>query len=395
MRRTSFRAEPFAGFAIDSAAEGESCRVRAAYAGTSDSPLFYLYVNQIEGAFLAPAGIVGDSITKFFAVQHANGVVELFIDYAATVKAKVNRNVAKGEEIFVNDISDISEYRINDVEIRPDDVVVCVIKAGWRYALYFDASRQIEPDHVWRYLGMLLRQLHIERVFSTIKQRLLESQRPHVITEGKTDWRHIEAARQALCIEQPLGYATTDDSLGDTALLQVCERLGDFGPPNANKVIAIFDRDNHQVLRKLQDKGDLDSFQRWGNNVYSLAIPRPPHRANYNKVSIELLYTDEDLQTRRSSGKRLHFDHELRTEVVPGSPPRFVPISPVKSRELDKKPFDGKAESIVDQNGQQIGLSKARFAELVFDKVEPFDRLNMAGFAPIFRIIEEIMRDST
>ncbi|GGL12793.1 hypothetical protein [Mangrovihabitans endophyticus] len=393
MRRETFVAEPFAGFAIDSAADGEPVQVRSSYAGTSDDQLFYTYVNQLEDGFLSPAGIRGDSITKFFALQHIDGSVELFTDYAAVVTARVNRDVAKGEDVFVHDISDITYYRVKDVEIRPDDVVICVLKAGWRYALYFDSSRQIEPEHVWQYLGMLLRTLHVERISSNIAKRLLESRRPHIITEGKTDWRHVEAARRALGVEQPLSYATSEESLGDTALLQVCERLAEFGPINSTKVIAMFDRDNRQVLAKLREKGNIDSFQRWGNNVYSLAIPVPQHRIGYKNISIEMLYTDEDLRTKDYTGKRLYFDNELRIEIEPGSPPRYVPLPPIKGKELEKKPFDGKSELIVDQSGRQLGFSKARLAQLIHDQVEPFTGFDVAGFEQLFQIVNEVLLD--
>lgn len=392
-RRITITSQPFAGFAAESAADGEPVRVLFQCGITADDPRFYLFVNQLSDDFLARAGINGDSITKFFVVQRPDGTADVYTDYGVIVQAQVNRDVKKGEPIYEHDISAIKGYRPEGVTLQPTDTVICVMKVGWKYGLFFDASWKITEDNIWRELGELYQGLQVDRVLANIQERVKLAQRPHVITEGKTDWRHIEAARRALGVDIPVGYPTTDDSLGDTALLQVCERLGKFGPPNANKVIAVFDRDNRQVLSKLQARGDLDSFQRWGNNVYSLVLPKPPHRANYNNISVELLYTETDLRTANASGKRLHFDNELKTEVLPDGQVRYVPVAPAQSKELDKRPFDGKAELIVDDSGQQVGLSKARFAKLVYDSTGPLGSLDMSGFAPVFQIIKDIMLD--
>jgi RNA-directed DNA polymerase len=143
----------------------------------------------------------------------------------------------------------------------------------------------------------------------------------------------------------------------------------------------------------LGTRGDLDSFQAWGNNVYSLVLPLPSHRHDYKNVSIEMLYTDTDLATTTSDGKRLYFDNELKIEVVPGSEARHIQIPAVAARELTKKPFDERAASILDDSGRQVGLSKAAFAKLVYDGTDGFGALDVTAFAPVFKIVKDIMAD--
>jgi hypothetical protein len=304
--------------------------------------------------------------------------------------------VTAGEELFTGDldISTIESFRLHGLVLRPDDVLICVMKVGWKYGLYFDASRQMAEDDIWRRLGDLYRTLQVDRVLSNIQERIRQSERPHVITEGKTDWQHIEAARLRLGVDIPIGYPTTDDSLGDTALLQVCERLAKFGPPNANKVIAIFDRDNRQILSKLQARGDINGYQAWGNSVYSLAIPTPPHRTAYEHISIEMLYSEADLATTTGEGKRLHFTNELKRETMPDNTMRHVVIPPLGSRELSKKPSSEAADLIYDTNGRRVGLSKTGFAKLVHAGEGAFGQFDVSAFAPIFRIIKDIMDDT-
>lgn len=360
---------------------------------TADDPRFYLFVNQIDNDFLNKAGIKGDSVTGFVVVQRPDGNADVYTDYPVIVRARVTRAVEAGEPLFESDIdiSSIDYYSPSGLTFGPKDTVICVMKVGWKYGLFFDAGRQVTEAGVWQELGQLYRSLMVDRALSTIQKRVSEAEQPHIMTEGKTDWRHIEAARRALGIDLSLGYPATDDSLGDVALLQVCERLAKFGPPNRNKVIAVFDRDNPQVLAKLKACGDLNSFQHWGNNVYSFVIPTPLHRQGYKHICIEMLYTDSDIATTTDDGKRLYFNNETKKEVLPGNVFRYVPITPVASEELNKKPYGDEAELIVDDHGHHVGLSKARFADLVHQGVGDFGRFDVSAFAPIFQTIKDIL----
>ncbi|WP_433210472.1 hypothetical protein ACQP00_47970 [Dactylosporangium sp. CS-047395] len=389
--KKTIKTDLIAGFATESAKDGESVRVAHQFQVTADSPYFYMFVNQISDDFLQLAGLSGDSVTKFFIVQRPDGEADVYTDYPVIAQARVSRAVTKGDPLYVHDIGDIVSYRPEGITLEPTDTVICVMKVGWKYGLFFDASRKISQDGVWAQLGALYQDLHVDRVLANIRDRIRLSQRPHIITEGRTDWRHIEAARRALGVDMSLGYPTTSDSLGDSALFQVCERLSKFGPPNTNKVIAIFDRDNPQVLAKLKARGDLDAFQAWGNNVYSIVLPMPAHRVDYKNISVEMLYTDTDIATRTSDGKRLYFNNELRKEIVADAVLRYAPIPPAESAELTKKPYDDEAELIVDDNGCHVGLSKGRFADLVHARTDAFGHLDMSAFAPIFQIIRDIL----
>ncbi|GAB3862608.1 hypothetical protein GCM10029963_69230 [Micromonospora andamanensis] len=393
-RKIVINTQQFAGFAAESAQDGEPVRIFSRCSVTSDDPHFYMFINQISNDFLSKAGVSGDSITKFFVVQHVGGAADIHLDYAAIVQAQVNRDVKKGESIYEHDISAINGYRPQGIELKPTDTVICTIKVGWRYGLYFDAGRNLNEDQVWQDLGSLYQQLHVDRVLANIRERARNAQRLHIITEGKTDWRHIESARQRLNLDIPLSYPTTDESLGDSALLQVCERLSKFGPPSKNKIVAIFDRDNPKILSELARRGPLDGYQRWGNNVFSLALPVPAHRLGYKNVCIEMLYTDADIMTTAVDGKRLYFTNELKKEILPGNVIQYSTILPVEAQELTKEPFKEEASLIIDDAGRHVGLSKSRFADLVYEGLDTFGSLDVSNFLPIFRILNDIMLDN-
>jgi hypothetical protein len=65
----------------------------------------------------------------------------------------------------------------------------------------------------------------------------------------------------------------------------------------------VFDRDSPQVVKEVS--GEDKPFKHWGNNVYSFAIPLPSHRLHYENVSIEFYYSDAEIKTHDTEGRRL------------------------------------------------------------------------------------------
>lgn len=139
----------------------------------------------------------------------------------------------------------------------------------------------------------------LQSVLSTINSNNYE---PLLITEGQTDWVHLESAYLALSnIEEnkdifkqlenirifeyeakgqshkisKLGLGVTGHPLhkvemGDNDLLKMCESLSKL--PRSSPLICIFDHDNTKIIDKVMNNG---SFKYWGNNVYSFSIPVP------------------------------------------------------------------------------------------------------------------------
>lgn len=84
-----------------------------------------MFIDHIEGTFLTPSGLSGDDITKFFIVLHSDNVADVYTDYNVIVEGRVNRDVRAGERIYVDDITDIESYRLEETSVRPDDAVIC------------------------------------------------------------------------------------------------------------------------------------------------------------------------------------------------------------------------------------------------------------------------------
>lgn len=394
MKRTRINeVQNFTGFAATGAQKGEGVWILQRAKITANDPHFYMFINQLDGHFLLPAKINGDAKTHFFVLFHKDGTADIYTEYSQVrIEMKPKRDIAKGDPVYLSDIDDVRRYEIEGIEFMSEDAVVCVMKVGWKYGLFFDFTRSTDSEEVWRQLGQLYNSLHIDRIIENIQNTIKEAEKPHFITEGKTDWKHLEAARRQLAPELIFGYPASEDTLGDSGLLKMCEQLSKFGPPNKNKVIAIFDRDNASTLKELAKHGDVDSYQSWGNNVFSLAIPVPKSRKDYRYPSIEFLYSDADLIRTDEKGKRLFFDNEIKKEIAPGNNVKFLAVAPVASLEFEKKAFDELADQIEDDKGNKIGISKAAFAKNVLDQATNFETVNFDGFKPLMNIIKEILK---
>ena len=117
-----------------------------------------------------------------------------------------------------------------------------------------------------------------------------DSERPLVITEGSTDWKHLKAALNALK-ENPdcdewihdinvnfLEYEPKNSSkeggnkiqMSGSELARMCLN---YSYVSQNKVIIfIADNDVEEISKELQQEDG--SFKSWGNNVFSFCLPR-------------------------------------------------------------------------------------------------------------------------
>jgi predicted ATPase len=229
-----------------------------------------------------------------------------------------------------------------------------------------------------------------------LQQHLLQEGRSLVITEGKTDWKHLKAALElAKCqgryIDLDIEFLEYDSSveMGDVKLSQMCEYCA--GLPNSRSLIFLFDRDNPKILKEMSEDGS--PFKSWGNNVFSLCLPVPDHRQSYSNISIEHFYRDDDIRTRDpNSGKRLWWDNEIEISYIPASNKREIRIlsAPIEEGEFKKKIHDKSVELIVDSDGNQVGLSKSAFAELIISGHTNFKDYDRAAFDKVFTVIATI-----
>jgi tetratricopeptide (TPR) repeat protein len=209
-----------------------------------------------------------------------------------------------------------------------------------------------------------------------------------VWTEGKTDWQHLKRSLYALGAEGRVSFHETETDFGDDALHKQC--LASSREPHSLPTIFIFDRDKQDIVSKVNVPDSR--FKDWGNNVYSFAIPTPPHRLPDNGVCIELYYTDDELRTTDDHGRRLFLSNEFNSTsgrhiTLPTlsclNRNRLVPQTQQVIKIIDSE--------VYDEQNKNVALSKADFARLALEGRGAFALLSKETFALVLDIIDEII----
>lgn len=231
-----------------------------------------------------------------------------------------------------------------------------------------------------------------------LKKEILSTKKHLVITEGKTDWKHLKRAllkfrQEDLFLEDDFEFLEYEDqfNMGDKDLISLCEQACKLN--NEYKIICIFDRDVPTTLTKVQDKEA--SYKYWGNNVYSFAIPVPTHRTCTPEISIEHYYTDAEIKTENQCGKRLYLGNEFsRKSGINKSGDRFC-LKKDKCGKDSIRILDRDCEVYLNIDEKtNIALSKSEFSQSILDGVSSFDKIGYKSFVFIFDIIREIISDN-
>lgn len=218
----------------------------------------------------------------------------------------------------------------------------------------------------------------------------IDNSKPLIITEGKTDWKHMKSALRKL---KSIGKFSSLDieffeyeeetKMGDSELKRMCEQFSKTF--HNNKIIFVFDRDVEQVVKEVREHDK--EFKNWGNNIFPFPIPVPSHRKTTPEICIEFYYKDEEIKHIDKDGRRLFINNE------------FNNISGRHNREnlncTDSK-YRSKKIAIIDDNvfneqNENIALPKNDFANYILNDTEGYDNFDVYEFEKIFNVIDEII----
>jgi len=234
------------------------------------------------------------------------------------------------------------------------------------------------------------------KALSDIQPKIKALTKPLVITEGKTDWKHI---KKALEFFKARGEYTDLDfelleyshDFGDSKLDGALKHYAQF--PNRFKIVGIFDCDESNGKR-IHNGGGTHYY---GNDIYGMSIPIPDYRSyNLGGISIEFLYNDTDLKKADSNGRRLYVTSEFNAN---GRLSADLSIGVKNEREI-KEYLDPAKEKIhdhhvIDIQGNSLALSKEDFAVNVLDSNPPFDAMDFSGFKPVLDRLNSIINPTS
>ena len=223
---------------------------------------------------------------------------------------------------------------------------------------------------------------------SSEPQATLSSTDVLIFTEGPSDWKHLKAAwhclqNQGLFPNLQVTFQEDEQSMGDKELLSLCRAYS--RSPQPRPTICVFDRDVSDTLRHITQAG-LD-YKAWGNRVYSVALPVPPHRQETPDICIEFYYLDEDITRKDSDGRRLFIGTEFHPRALNHITERLNCADrnkAGKSTIIDSQIY---SHDCPDEN---VALSKNAFANYVLNGTPNFDNFDVSAFIALFELIEEL-----
>lgn len=260
-----------------------------------------------------------------------------------------------------------------------------------------DFLRMVKGPHDPNYRRFLYEYARLDPSF-VLAPELIPSPPPQtrqagIFTEGKTDVAHLKAALRALqrasrFTDVHLVFNEEIDPIGATKLASMCDAFSKVPTAYLDPHIFIFDRDDSDALARA--KLTLGDVHEWGSNVFSIAIPIPPHRASSDSICLELLYPDHDVMRPDQQGRRLF----LSTEFHPDSGRHLDAATNLNYR------YPGRLHAnrlfiidndVFDAQHRNVALPKAQYALNVLTEAPGFAAIDFSAFGPLIERVRDIL----
>lgn len=235
------------------------------------------------------------------------------------------------------------------------------------------------------YEMMLNEKADFAKQVEDMKQQLAIATKTLIITEGKTDIIHINKAKEKLGIT--LEYDTIAPEKqpnGDGDVLKLLKQLA--LTPHTNKIIGIFDCDDDTC------KSIKTPYTAFGNNVYAFKIQSPKKRADKGQtdISIEYLYSDDEVKTMLPNGTRLFFGTEFSAQTNRSLENPDLCLTRSNFGGSDKIIENTGKQAVYDAQGNNYLAKKSDFAQAIADETIEISEASWENFRHIFDMIETI-----
>ena len=142
---------------------------------TSDRPEFYKYIDQISNIYFSSPEFSANvnNIHGFLILIHSDLSADIYInDFPVSVRMRLKRDLEVGTLIRKGDIADVQELEFPHINIQDSDSVICCLKVGWKFLLYFNflsQGRKSDIASMRAGLGRLYRYLSFQEVYHTLE----------------------------------------------------------------------------------------------------------------------------------------------------------------------------------------------------------------------------------
>ena len=170
------------GFSLTNVEKGNYFWLLTRATTNSDEPEFYKYIEQLSNPLFNKVGVFPDAVHQFLILIHNDLSADLYVnDFLVAVELMIKRDVKNFEVITHGDIADIRRLKFPNIEIVRTDKVIYCFKAGWKFVLFFDLSRELDTDAMELDLGTSYRNLSFQYVYEVLKN---ETQFKEMIEDG-------------------------------------------------------------------------------------------------------------------------------------------------------------------------------------------------------------------
>ena len=145
---------------------------------TSDHPKFYTHIKQISKIYLGSPefSINVNGIHSFLILVHSDLSADIYInDFKVTLQIRLKRYSEVGTPIKKSDIADVQTLEFPEIEIQDSDSVICCLKVGWKFLLYFNflsEDRRLDIASMQTDLGRSYRYLSFQEVYHTLESEV-------------------------------------------------------------------------------------------------------------------------------------------------------------------------------------------------------------------------------
>ncbi len=210
----------------------------------------------------------------------------------------------------------------------------------------------------------------------------------NLYTEGYTDRHILEKAFEVLQSSNPIGDLNLlfhqCNTPGFSGLMTCATNLSTT--PQRNITIILFDRDIDRGRLEEVDSGD--GYRNWGNNVYTVLLPKVANLEDKD-ICIETLFPLDEILVPDQEGRRFfrrsEFDRDGKhlTEDLKYTKPSTIKVL------CDNG--SGRVVSASDHgNRTNHLLSKKDFSLYVKNGIAPFDNLSFDNFVDVFTMFKKI-----
>lgn len=228
-------------------------------------------------------------------------------------------------------------------------------------------------------------------LYKDLNENIKSLTKPLIITEGKTDIKHILKAKEKLGIND-LDFDTIQEQQqpdGDSNLKKLLEQAAHID--NKNIIIGIFDRDNDGIVKDMEKNGQ--HIKNYGNNVYAFCIPLPESRKKNGEeeISIEFFYKDEEIHSTLKNGCKLFFGDEFSIRTGRHKIDNRLTLANQSERGKHKIVENNGGQAVYNENEENLLAKKDEFANAILNDEIEISAESWNNFNAVFEIIKQIL----